>query len=41
LHPIRANQGIDEELEVLGRRCTHKELKDLKKKKKKRTDKQR
>ncbi len=32
---------VDEELQVLGRRCTHKELKDLKKKKKKRTDKQR
>jgi hypothetical protein len=26
---------------VLGRRCTHKELKDLKKKKKKRTDRER
>jgi hypothetical protein len=26
---------IDEELQVLGRRCTHKELRDLKKKKKK------
>jgi hypothetical protein len=36
---------IDEELQVLGRRCTHKELRDLKKKKKKkqkkRTDRQR
>ncbi len=31
---------VDEELQVLGRRCTHKELKDLKKKKK-RTDRQR
>ncbi len=34
---------IDEELQVLGRRCTHKELRDLKKKKKKqkkRTDRQ-
>ncbi len=26
---------VDEELQVLGRRCTHKELRDLKKKKKK------
>jgi hypothetical protein len=36
---------VDEELQVLGRRCTHKELRDLKKKKKKkqkkRTDRQR
>jgi hypothetical protein len=32
---------VDEELQVLARRCTHKELKDLKKKKKKRTDNQR
>ncbi len=35
---------VDEELQVLGRRCTHKELRDLKKKKKKqkkRTDRDR
>ncbi len=32
---------VDEELQVLGRRCTHKELRDLKKKKKVRTDRQR